>query len=220
MLAVGVLWGPRVQGARSPGTDFAAVLSAMTWLGLAFGAPLVNVVSNRFHSRKWPSVIGMLLQAAAVTLFIYGPSNGAGASVVIMFAVGLFVGTHMLGFTIAGESVEGSLIGSASAIVNGVCFIVGGILEAVPAYMLGAQSRPLGLPQSALDHAARPPPRRPRRVRPERACPRRPSLSQPTPSRRQPEVAARPSGRCFAWWATSSSRFCCAATLVLVAPAL
>jgi predicted MFS family arabinose efflux permease len=137
MLAVGVLWGPRVQGARGSGADFAAVLSAMTWLGLACGAPLVNVVSNRFHSRKWPSVIGMLLQASAVTLFIYGPSNSAGASVVIMFAVGLFAGTHMLGFTIAGESVEGSLIGSASAIVNGVCFIVGGLLEAVPGYILG-----------------------------------------------------------------------------------
>lgn len=35
-----------------------------------------------------------------------------------------FAGTHMLGFTIAGESVSAGLIGSASAIVNGICFIV------------------------------------------------------------------------------------------------
>ncbi len=55
---------------------------------------------------------------------------------VVMFAVGLFAGTHMLGFTIAGEAVPPALIGSASAIVNGICFIVGGILEAVPGWGL------------------------------------------------------------------------------------
>lgn len=136
MLAVGVLWGPRVQEARGASDGFAAILSAMAWLGLAFGAPLVNVVSNRWHSRKWPAVVGMGLQAVAVALFVYGPANGTGASVVVMFAVGLFAGTHMLGFTIAGESVSPAMIGSASAIVNGICFIVGGVLEAVPGWTL------------------------------------------------------------------------------------
>lgn len=136
MLAVGVLWGPRVQEARGADAQFAAFLSALAWLGLAFGAPLVNVISNHWHSRKWPAVIGMVLQAIAVALFVYSPRNGPGASAVIMFSVGLFAGTHMLGFTIAGESVGGSLIGSASAIVNGVCFIVGGVLEAVPGWLL------------------------------------------------------------------------------------
>lgn len=136
MLAVGVLWGPRVQEARGASDGFAAFLSAMAWLGLAFGAPLVNVISNRWHSRKWPAVTGLVLQAVAVALFIYGPANGAGVSVVVMFAVGLLAGTHMLGFTIAGESVSPVLIGTASAVVNGVCFIVGGILQAVPGWLL------------------------------------------------------------------------------------
>jgi MFS family permease len=136
MLAVGVLWGPRVQEARGASDGFAAVLSALAWLGLAVGAPLVNVVSNRWHSRKWPAVVGMLLQTVAVALFIYGPANGTGASAVVMLAVGIFAGTHMLGFTVAGESVTPNLIGSASAIVNGVCFIIGGILEAVPGKLL------------------------------------------------------------------------------------
>jgi MFS family permease len=150
MLAVGVLWGPRVQEARGAGVGFAAVLSALAWLGLAFGAPLVNVVSNRWHSRKRPAVVGLVLQACAVALFIYGPSNGAGASAVVMFAVGLLAGTHMLGFTIAGESVAPNLIGSSAAIVNGVCFIVGGILEAVPGRLLPAENANLSDYQGAL----------------------------------------------------------------------
>jgi MFS family permease len=136
--------------ARGAGVGFAAVLSALAWLGLAFGAPLVNVVSDRWHSRKWPAVVGLVLQACAVTLFIYGPSNGPGASAVVMFAVGLLAGTHMLGFTIAGESVTPNLIGSSAAIVNGVCFIVGGILEAVPGRLLPAENPNLSDYQGAL----------------------------------------------------------------------
>jgi MFS family permease len=150
MLAVGVLWGPRVQEARGATIGFAAILSALAWLGLAFGAPLVNVVSNRWHSRKKPAIVGMILQTIAVALFIYMPSKGTGAAVVIMLAVGLFAGTHMLGFTIAGESVSPNLIGSASAVVNGVCFIVGGILEAVPGRLLPEGTPELSDYQSAL----------------------------------------------------------------------
>lgn len=135
MLAVGVLWGPRVQQSHGVSPGVAATLTAAAWLGLAVGAPLVNVLSNHFHSRRWPALIGLILQAAAVTVFIYGPTGGA-ASVVVMFGFGLFAGTHMLGFTIAGESVSPTLIGSASAIVNGCCFIVGGLLVAIPSYLL------------------------------------------------------------------------------------
>lgn len=150
MLAVGVLWGPRVQEARGATAGFAAILSALAWLGLATGAPLVNVVSNRWHSRKKPAVIGLILQTIVVALFIYMPSSSKGAAAVVMLAVGVFAGTHMLGFTIAGESVTPNLIGSASAIVNGVCFIVGGILEAVPGYLLPAGTPTLSDYQSAL----------------------------------------------------------------------
>jgi len=135
MLAVGVLWGPRVQQAHGVSPAAAATLTAAAWLGLAVGAPLVNVLSDHFHNRSWPALIGLILQAVAVTVFIYGPTGGA-ASVVVMFGVGLFAGTHMLGFTIAGESVSPTLIGSASAIVNGCCFIVGGLLVAIPSYLL------------------------------------------------------------------------------------
>jgi hypothetical protein len=41
----------------------------------------------------------------------------------------------MLGFTVGGESVPGSLVGSASAIVNGICFIIGGLM-ALPGWAL------------------------------------------------------------------------------------
>lgn len=138
MLAVGTLWGPRIMEAHGAETDFATILTALAWLGLAVGAPLVNIVSDRWHSRKWPAFFGLVLQAIAVALVIYLPTEGKGAALALMFAVGFFAGAHMLGFTIAGEAVSGELIGSASAIVNGVCFIIGGLLTSIPSALLPA----------------------------------------------------------------------------------
>ncbi|MEV7590250.1 MFS transporter [Streptomyces sp. NPDC090085] len=136
MLAMGVLWGPRVMEARGAETSLAAILTAMSWLGLAVGAPLFNVLSDHWNNRRIPAVVGVLLQAAAVALLIYLPAETNSVSVVTMFCVGLFAGAHMLGFTVAGESVPGKLVGSSAAIVNGVCFIIGGLLQAVPGRLL------------------------------------------------------------------------------------
>ncbi|MEU7321387.1 MFS transporter [Streptomyces griseoviridis] len=136
MLAMGVLWGPRVMEARGAGTSLAAVLTAMSWLGLAVGAPLFNLLSDHWNNRRVPAVVGVLLQAVAVGLLVYLPRETNSVSVVTMFCVGLFAGAHMLGFTVAGESVPGKLVGSSAAIVNGVCFIIGGLLQAVPSKLL------------------------------------------------------------------------------------
>ncbi|ANW18724.1 MFS transporter [Streptomyces clavuligerus] len=138
MLAMGVLWGPRVMEARGAESSLAAVLTAMSWLGLAIGAPLFNLVSDHWNNRRLPAVTGVLLQAVAVSLLIYLPTETNSVSVVTMFCVGLFAGAHMLGFTVAGESVPGALVGSSAAIVNGVCFIVGGLLQAIPGKILPA----------------------------------------------------------------------------------
>ncbi|MFF8959770.1 MFS transporter [Streptomyces sp. NPDC014894] len=136
MLAMGVLWGPRVMEARGAESSLAAVLTAVSWLGLAIGAPLFNLLSDHWNNRRIPAVVGVLLQAAAISLLIYLPKETNSVSVVTMFAVGLFAGAHMLGFTVAGESVPGALVGSSAAIVNGVCFIIGGVLQAVPGRLL------------------------------------------------------------------------------------
>ena len=139
MLAMGTLWGPRLFEARGASSEFATVLTALAWLGLAVGAPLVNVLSDREGSRKVPAVIWLALQAIAISLVIYLPGESNGLAIVLMFAVGLFSGVQMLGFTVAGESVSGNLIGSASAIVNGICFVVGGLLTSIPSSLMPAE---------------------------------------------------------------------------------
>jgi len=141
MLAVGTLWGPRIMSARGEDATVATALTALAWLGLAVGAPLANIVSNRWGSRRWPAVIALLLQGTMIAGVIYLPDTTTGAAVVLMFAMGLFSGAQMLGFTVAGESVDPHLIGSASAIVNGACFLLSGVLTSVPSAFLPADPR-------------------------------------------------------------------------------
>lgn len=136
MLSVGTLWGPRIMEAHGASTGFAAILTALAWLGLAIGAPTVNVVSNKWRSRKWPAFWALLFQAIAIAVVIYLPGIGNGPVLIFMLAIGFFAGGHMLGFTISGEAVKSELIGSASAIVNGICFIVSGLLTSVPSQFL------------------------------------------------------------------------------------
>ncbi len=136
MLALGTLWGPRIMEARGASTEFATILTALAWLGLAAGAPLVNIRSDRVGSRRRPAITWLALQTLAIAAVIYLPVESNGVAAVLMFAVGLFSGVQMLGFTVAGESIDASLIGSASAIVNGFCFLIGGMLTSIPSSFL------------------------------------------------------------------------------------
>ncbi|SDG08036.1 Sugar phosphate permease [Sinosporangium album] len=137
MLAMGGLWGPRLMEARGEGAEAAAWLNAAAWLGLAAGSPLLTLLSERLRARKPPIAAGVLLQAVAVLGVIYLPAGSGGLSLVFMLAMGLCAGALMLGFTVAGESVPHSLVGTASAVVNGVCFLIGGLFTALPGRLLG-----------------------------------------------------------------------------------
>jgi hypothetical protein len=95
-------------------------------LGSAIGQPTISAL---LAVLTWQQLLAGFASAGVW-------ANGAGASAVVMFAVGLFAGTHILGFTVAGESVPPNLIGGAAAVVNGVCFVVGGAMQAIPGYLL------------------------------------------------------------------------------------
>ncbi|WP_228388155.1 hypothetical protein [Streptomyces jumonjinensis] len=79
------------------------MLTAMSWLGPAVGAPLFNPLSDRWRDRRAPAVAGVLPQGAVITLLIHPLRETNSVSVPTVFAVGLFAGAHLPGFTVAGE---------------------------------------------------------------------------------------------------------------------
>jgi len=66
MLAMGVVWGPRFLSSGGMDISDAYGVSAMMWLGLAFGAPVFGWISDKAKKRKLPMASGCFLQLLAI----------------------------------------------------------------------------------------------------------------------------------------------------------
>lgn len=134
-LALGVVWMPNLVRAHGVGDSQANLSAASLWMGLAIGSLFINKWTDKVRSRKVPYLITavvMVLAMAAVTYL----NVGAFAAMALALVFGMANAGHMLAFTIAGDNVPVRLIGTASSIVNGAMFIVGGILISLPGNML------------------------------------------------------------------------------------
>lgn len=136
MLSVGVLWGPRIFEAYGFTKNSGVLGTGLLWLGLACGAPIFNIWSDRLKKRKMPIILGLIAQFVVLIFIIYSPISSEPLLLGLMFLLGFTAGVHMLGFTVAGEVVSGALIGTSAAIVNACCFIFGGVANSWPAHLL------------------------------------------------------------------------------------
>ncbi|WP_424213249.1 MFS transporter [Streptomyces sp. BI20] len=147
MLAVAIIWGPLVITASGSTAGAAALATGAAWIGMAVGSPAFQAIADR-TGRKPASIWGCFGQVITTAGLIYFPGNSFMATV-WMFLMGFMAASHMLGFTIGGESVPGRLIGTSAAIVNAACFIGGGIMMALPNWM-GTDATSLGSLQGTL----------------------------------------------------------------------
>jgi MFS family permease len=137
MLALGVVWGPKLLGVHGLSQQAANVGTSLLWLGLAAGCFVAPWISDRLRRRKLPVVAGIVLQLAALAALVYGeevPPAGL-MSCCVLFGFGN--AAHMLAFSTAGDVVEPKYIGTSAAIVNGLMFVVGGILISRPGLRAG-----------------------------------------------------------------------------------
>ena len=137
MLALGVVWMPKllqVQGLTPTSAGFGA---SMLWLGLAAGSAVVPHWSDMIRKRKLPIILGAAVQLAAILPLIYIPNPGTGLAIALCFIFGFANAAHMLAFSTAADVVKPSQIGTSAAIVNGIMFILGGILISRPGVRIG-----------------------------------------------------------------------------------
>ncbi|WP_424216264.1 MFS transporter (plasmid) [Streptomyces sp. BI20] len=147
MLAMAIIWGPLVITASGSTAGAAALATGAAWIGMAVGSPAFQAIANR-TGRKPAAIWGAVGQVIATTGLIFFPGTSVTA-VLWMLLMGFTAASHMLGFTIGGESVPGRLIGTSAAIVNAACFIGGGIMMALPNWM-GTDATNLGSLQHTL----------------------------------------------------------------------
>ncbi len=136
MLALGVIWGPRLLVAGGMDQADANAVTSMSWFGLALGAPAFAWFSDRLRSRRLPMALGCSLQCAVLVIAMTQPGQSVEVASLIFFVWGFMAGASMLPYAIGAELVPGSLVGTSAAIVNAVQFIVGGIMMAIPGRVL------------------------------------------------------------------------------------
>lgn len=129
-LALGVVWTPKIFEHYGY-ADQGYIGTALLWLGLAAGSCFWPQWSNRIASRRKPSIIGALMIIIAMALIVY-VEMPLWLMVVMMFLIGMGATAHMLAFSVGGDVAGGPLVGTASAFLNGIMFIFGGILQNIP----------------------------------------------------------------------------------------
>jgi len=132
LLAVGVIYAPKLLQARGVAETTAVLGSSMIWLGLAVGSAIVPWWSDKIRQRKMPIVLGSVVQLAAFAIMVYMPGFSAPVELALCFIFGFANASHMLAFSTAADVVQPSQIGTSAAIVNGAMFIVGGLMMSRP----------------------------------------------------------------------------------------
>lgn len=130
-LALGVVWTPKLFTEAGYTLENGNVGSALLWLGLAAGSCFWPQWSNKIHSRRGPSIIGVALMIIGLVCVIY-VKMPLWLMVTMMFVIGLGATAHMLAFSVGGDVAGGPLVGTSSAFLNGIMFIFGGILQNIP----------------------------------------------------------------------------------------
>jgi sulfite exporter TauE/SafE len=72
-----------------------------------------------------------------LALLLYLPRLNLVAAMALCFTFGVGNAAHMLAFSTAADVVKPSQIGTSAAIVNGIMFIVGGIMISRPGVRIG-----------------------------------------------------------------------------------
>ena len=137
LLALGVVWMPKLLMVHGLSEGSAALGSSLLWLGLAAGSAVVPHWSDVIQRRKLPIILGTAVQLLALLGLVFIPGIGAGLALVLCFVLGFANASHMLAFSTAADVVQPQQIGTSAAVVNGIMFILGGILISRPGFRIG-----------------------------------------------------------------------------------
>ncbi|MDX1405087.1 MAG: MFS transporter [Woeseiaceae bacterium] len=137
LLALGVVWMPKLLMVHGLSESSAGLGSSLLWLGLAAGSATVPHWSDVLKRRKLPIILGAAVQLVAMLGLVYIPGIGTGLAWTLCFVLGFANAAHMLAFSTAADVVQPQQIGTSAAIVNGIMFILGGILISRPGFRIG-----------------------------------------------------------------------------------
>jgi cyanate permease len=137
MLALGVVWMPKLLMVHGLSQSEAGVVSSVLWLGHAAGNAVFPTWSSRIQSRKRPIILACVATLASLLALVYIPDIGRGLATMLCFTLGFASACNMLTFSTVADVVKHNQIGTSAAIVNGITFLLGGILISRPGVRIG-----------------------------------------------------------------------------------
>jgi MFS family permease len=93
--------------------------------------------SATIKRRKLPMILGSAVMLACLIALLYIPGVGRGLAIVLCLTMGFASAGNMIAFSTVADVVKHTQIGTSAAIVNGITFLVGGILISRPGVRIG-----------------------------------------------------------------------------------
>ena len=150
LLSLGVIWAPKLLKVRGASDSLAVFGSSMLWLGLTVGCMIVPWWSDYIQKRKLPIILGTIIQFIMFALLVYVPNLGIEMDLVLCFLFGFANSLHMLCFSTTADVVKPEQIGTSAAIVNGIMFIISGLMIEAPGARI-VQGVAIGIPRGTME---------------------------------------------------------------------
>ncbi len=123
------LWAvPFFMSKYGIGNEFAALASALIFVGVAIGSVAIAVLAKKIRSYMRTMRLAMLFTAIAFVPLIY-TNCGLYVAFGIVLLIGFFTGAQPIGFTIAKESVSAEISGTTLAMTNCIVMLIGSIFQ-------------------------------------------------------------------------------------------
>ena len=147
------LWGPyfvsQVYGISD--IEAAGVVSTI-YIGFGFSGLLTAVVAKKMQSYKQPMIYGAIVTLIGFSAIIYFPIFSIEVLCIILFFVGLFLGSNIFSFACVCELNPKSISGTASGVQNTFQMVSGIICQPLVGHLLKYFHQGSGSEHSVLEY--------------------------------------------------------------------
>ena len=105
----------------------------MVLIGTTIGAPLFGWLSDKWQNRKMPLIIGCIGSLVCMLITLYVPNISQMIMSSLMFAMGIFLGSHLVLFALIRENNAPQAGAVSAGFGNFVCMMIPGIFQ----YIIG-----------------------------------------------------------------------------------
>lgn len=135
-LALGVVWAPKILVIKGFDDAVSGYASMAIWLGLGAGALVWDRIGYHSNHKRLIVVICFVTMMFSLSCVLLLGGLSLSVNVFLMFLFGFGNGVHMLAFSCASDFIPTEKIGSASAVINTMFFIIAGVLTSIPNFIM------------------------------------------------------------------------------------